>query len=88
MPKQARERRTIEELQKDKENPRRLAAMIRKVVAAWDLEDTDGSPIPLAQPPEGAIDPLFDIPTSIFNAIIIAVREDNLPGEQDPSDAS
>jgi hypothetical protein len=68
--------REIEAMQNDDKNIRRVVARIQGLVLAWDLTDNSGEPIDLASE-----EALMDVPLPVYNKIIVAVREDNSPGE-------
>jgi hypothetical protein len=75
----------IEEAQADKGNPERLLSMLQSLITEWDLDDNAGERVPI----DDAEAIRQNVPLSIYNKIVTAIKDDNAPGEASaPSDAS
>lgn len=59
-----------------KKDPRRMSAMVVRMVESWDLTDNDDTPIPIAA------DEISDkVHMTILAKIMTAVQKDQMPGE-------
>jgi hypothetical protein len=71
--------RELDELQADSKNTKRIVDSMLRTLVSWDLTDDDDNAIPLE------VEPLMDVPTSIFVEIMKAMQADQAPDAEGKS---